>query len=158
MDKEIIKAMNKKPKKNSPFKKWWDKNRHIVMRILFFPVWAVIWSRKKIIAYLNANTQWNESRANEILNYYVPRFAEWDEESHSFYFFDNGYGWNIGLARKYLKFRDRRFWTLYTNWGGGKIRSYLIHNFNLDGFTKEVIDYDYGRTEINFKMDNLTIE
>ena len=153
MNNEVIKAMSKKSPKESNFKKWWRKNSYKVWRIVLFPVWAFVWSRDKIKTYLNSRTEWSESRANEILNYYIPRCANWDNEDKTFYFFDNGYGWSMGLAKKYLKPKDRRFWKLYASWCGGRVRDYLINNFELEGFTKEVGNCCYdGWTEITFTM------
>ena len=152
MNNEVIKAMNKKPRKDSNFKKWWRKNGYKVWRVVLFPLWAFVWSRDKIKTYLNARTEWSESRANEILSYYVPRFADWDNEDKAFYFFDNGYGWSMSLAKKHLKLKDRRFWKLYASWGGGDVRDYLINNFELEGFTKKVRNGCDGWTEITFTM------
>lgn len=151
MNKEIIKAMNKKPCKDTAFKKWWKKNRYIVMRIIFFPIWAYIWCNQKVEPWLNSRNSWNENRANKILNYYIPRYAEWDKESKTFYLFDNGYGWSMA-TKKYIKLKDRRFWKLYTFCCGGKIRDYLINTFELEGFTKEVEDTDGYSTEITFTI------
>lgn len=152
MNNEVIKAMNKKPRKDSNLKKWWRKNGYKVWRVVLFPLWAFVWSRDKIKTYLNARTEWSESRANEILNYYVPRFADWDKNDKTFYFFDNGYGWSMGFAKKYLRLKDRRFWKLYASWCGGRVRDYLINNFELEGFTKEVGNCWDGWTEIIFTM------
>ncbi len=152
MNNEVIKAINGKSSKESNFKKWWRKNGYKVWRIVLFPLWAFVWSRDKIKTYLNSRTEWSESKANEILNYYVPRYAEWDNKDKTFYLFDNGYGWSMDLAKKYLKLKDRRFWKLYASWGGGRVRDYLINNFELEGFTKKVgLCYD-GWTEITFTM------
>ena len=152
MNNEIIKAMNKKPRKESNFKKWWRKNGYKVWRVVLFPLWAFVWSRDKIKTYLNSRTEWSESRADEILSYYIPRCANWDNEDKTFYFFDNGRGWSMSFAKKYLKLKDRRFWKLYTGWYGGRVRNYLIDNFELEGFTKEVGDCSDGGTEITFTM------
>lgn len=152
MNNEVIKAMNKKSTKESNFKKWWRKNSYKVWRVVFFPVWAFVWSKDKIKAYLNSCTEWSERRANEILNYYIPRYAEWDNKDKTFYFFDNGYGWSMGLAKKYLKLKDRRFWKLYAGWGGGQVRDYLIDNFELEGFTKKIGNCYDGWTEVTFTM------
>ena len=152
MNKEVIKAMNKKENRFNAIKKWWDKNGYKVMRIVLFPVWWGIKTKEKITSYLNSREEWNEERVKEILNYYIPRMADWDEEDKCFYFFDNGYGWSIGLAKKYLKRKDRRFWNVHHGWGGGKIRSYLINEFELEGFEKEVGNCSDGWTEIAFRM------
>ena len=152
MNNEVIKAMNKQPRKESNLEKWWRKNGYKVWRIVLFPLWIYVWSRDKIKTYLNSRTEWSESRANEILNYYIPRRAGWDNEDKTFYFFDNGIGWSMNFAKKYLKFKDRRFWKLYASWGGGRVRDYLINNFELEGFTKEVGNCYDGWTEITFTM------
>ena len=56
------------------------------------------------------------------------------------------------FAKKYLKRKDRRFWNVHEGWAGGNIRSYLINNFELDGFAKEIGDCYDGWTEITFTM------
>lgn len=151
MNNEVIKAMNKQPHKTSNFKKWWRKNRHIVMRIIFFPIWVCIWIiSEKIRPWLNSRNKWNETRANEILNYYIPRCAKWNNEEKTFYLFDNGYGWH--MYRKYIKLKDRRFWELHTGWCGGKIRDYLLTSFELEGFTKEIGNTYDGFTEVTFTI------
>lgn len=152
MNNEVIKAMNKKSRKDSNLKKWWRKNDYKVWRVVLFPLWAFVWSRDKIKDYLNARTEWSESRADEILGYYVPRCADWDNEDKTFYLFDNGCGWSMGFAKKHLKLKDRRFWKLYASWGGGRVRRYLINSFELEGFTKEVGNCYDGWTEITFTM------
>lgn len=152
MNKEIIKAMNRKEKKQT-FRKWWNKNGYKVNRIIFFPVWIFALTCDKVIKWLNNRQKWNEERANEILNYYIPRRAEWVEDEKEFYFFDNGFGWSINLAKKHLKRKDRRFWKIYSCGWFNKIREYLIENFELEGFTKKVLDVDGIWTEISFKMN-----
>ncbi len=152
MNKEVVKAMNKKENRFNAIKKWWDKNGYKVMRVVLFPVWFGIKAKEKITSYLNSREEWSEERVKEILNYYIPRLADWDEEDKCFYFFDNGYGWSIGLAKKYLKRKDRRFWNVHNDWCGGKIRSYLIDEFELEGFEKEVGNCSEGWTEIAFRM------
>ena len=152
MNKEVVKAMNKKENRFNAIKKWWDKNGYKVMRVVLFPIWLGIKAKEKITSYLNSREEWSEERVKEILNYYVPRLADWDEEDKCFYFFDNGYGWSIGLAKKYLKRKDRRFWNVHNDWCGGKIRSYLINEFELEGFEKEVGNCSDGWTEIAFRM------
>lgn len=151
MNAEIIKAMNKKEKKH-PIRKWWNKNGYKVRRVIFFPIWATIVIKDKLKNWLDNRETWSEERANEILNYYVPRRADWDNEDKTFYFFDNGYGWGMPFAKKYLKRKDRRFWEVWNSWSGGEIRLYLINQFELEGFTKEVRNCDSTWTEIVFTM------
>ena len=152
MNKEIIKAMNKKENRTNAIKKWWNKNGYKVMRVVLFPIWWGINAKEKITLYLNLREEWSEERVKEILNYYIPRNSDWNEDDKSFYFFDNGYGWSMVLAKKYLKRKDRRFWNVHRGVGGGKIRSYLIEEFELEGFKKEIGDCSDGWTEITFRM------
>ena len=154
MNKEIVKAMQ--GKKEHKARKWWRKNGYIVWRVVLFPLWIGEILRHEINTRLNSKQEWNEERANKILNYYIPRRAEWDDKEQCFYFFDNGMGWNLALAKRYLKRKDRRFWKVNCGWWGGKMREYLIEKFQLEGFTKEVRDaidaYD-NWTEITFKLN-----
>ena len=150
MNNEIIKAMNKKPK-NNIFRKWWSKNDYKVNRVIFFPIWVGIIATEKIQKRLNARQVWSEERVKTILDYYVPRKAEWCEEDKTFYFFDNGMGWG-NLAKKYLKRKDRRWWNNHRGWVGGKIRDYLINNYEIAGFTKEVGNCANEWTEVSFTM------
>ena len=152
MTKEIIKAMNKKETKIDELLKWWSKNGYKIMRVVFFPIWIGIKVKEKITSHLNSREEWSEERAKEILNYYIPRKSEWNEESKCFYFFDNGYGWSMCYAKKHLKRKDRRFWNVHKGWDGGKIRSYLIDKFELEGFEKKVGNCCDGWTEISFTM------
>ena len=152
MNKEIIKAMNKKETKIDKLRKWWSKNGYKVMRIILFPIWWGIKAKEKIISYLNSKCEWSEERANKILSYYIPRKADWNENDKCFYFFDNGMGWEMKHNRKKIKLKDRRWWKNYTRIWGGKVRTYLIEKFELEGFEKIVGNtYDFY-TEISFKM------
>lgn len=151
MNNEIVKAMNRKPKKNT-FRKWWSKNGYKVNRVILFPIWIGTVIAEKVKKYLNSREVWSEERAKEILDYYIPRRAEWSETDKTFYFFDNGYGWSIGYAKKYLKKRDRRWWNVNRGWVGGKIRDYLINEYEITGFTKEIGNCSEGWTEISFTM------
>ena len=153
LNKEITKAMNKKEKKHT-IRKWWNKNGYKVLRVVFFPIWIVGLICEKTTNWLNNRQKWNEKRANEILNYYIPRTSEWDKENNEFYFFDNGYGWGMNIAKMYLKRKDRRFWKVNSGSWGHKMRSYLIDEFELEGFTKEVLNCDDGWTEIVFKLNS----
>ena len=153
MNKEVVKAMNKKETKTNEIRKWWNKNGYKVMRVILFPLWWGICIKDKVNYYLNKKEEWSEERADEILNYYIPRKAEWDAEEKEFYFFDNGLGWEMKCHHnRYIKLKDRRWWRLHAYGWGGKVRTYLIDKFELEGFTKEVGDTYDSRTEIIFKM------
>jgi hypothetical protein len=151
MNKEVMKAMNKKETKLDNFRKWWRSNGYKVMRVVLFPVWGYVVAREKITTYLNARTEWSEERANEILSYYVPRKSEWDAEEQVFYFADNGMGWSMKYHQKKIKMKDRRWWRKYTAGWGGQVRDYLLEKFELEGFEKIVGDTYDSWTEITFK-------
>ena len=153
MNKEIIKAMNRKPKEKGKLRKWWDKNHIKVMRVVLFPLWIWAIICDKLSDWIVYRNRWNEARAKEIFDYYIPRRAEWCADENEFYFFDNGYGWSINLAKKYLKRKDRAFWKNNIGWGGGKMRNYLLYHFELEGFTKEVLNDSADWTEIAFKKN-----
>ena len=151
MNKEIVKAMQ--GKKEHKARKWWGNNGYKILRVVLFPLWLVELLQDKINYHLNRKQEWNEERATEILNYYIPRRSEWDAENKSFYFFDNGMGWNIKLAKRYLKREDRRFWKVHSAWWGGEMRTLLIEKFELEGFTKELGNCSEGWTEIYFTLN-----
>lgn len=150
MNKEVVKAMQSK--REHKVRKWWRKNGYKIWRVVLFPLWAgeILWN--EINTWLNRKEVWNEERANKILNYYIPRRSEWNEAEQCFYFFDNGMGWCIAYAKKFLRRKDRRFWEVNSGWWGGKMREYLVENFQLEGFTKKVL-MDDEWTEISFNLN-----
>ena len=150
MNKEIIKAMQ--GKKEHKVRTWWRKNGYKVLRVVLFPLWFGGLAWEAINKRLNSKQEWNEERANEILNYYIPHRAEWNEKEQCFYFFDNGMGWSMAYAKQFLKRKDRRFWKVNTGWWGGKMRDYLVEKFQLEGFTKELGICD-DWTEITFNLN-----
>jgi hypothetical protein len=150
MNAEIVKAINEKNKKH-PIRKWWNKNGYKIMRVILFPIWICIVATEIINEYFNSRQKWSDERANEILSYYIPRKSDWNEETKTFYFFDNGMGWR-NLAQKHLKRKDRRWWNNYNRFCGGEIRRYLIDKFELEGFSKELGNCDEGWTEISFTL------
>ena len=144
--------MNRKNKKH-PIRDWWHNNGYKVMRVVLFPIWIPVWAVDKIQNKIYVRTEWSDERANKILSYYVPRKCSWNEEEQELYFFDNGYGWSISHAKKYLKRKDRRFWNKFNGWSGGRIPEYLLNTFELEGFTKELGNCEDGWTEIYFKKN-----
>lgn len=151
MNNEILKAMQRK--KEHKIRKWWNKNGYKILRVILFPLWIGSVLLKKINAWLNDKEEWNEERATKILNYYIPRRAKWDAKDKKFYFFDNGMGWDIGFAKRYLKLKDRRFWKVHCGWYGGKMRNFLMNRFELQGFTKELGNCSEEWTEISFVLN-----
>ena len=152
MTSEVIKAMNRKKPRPSAIRKWWNKNGYIVNRIILFPIWIGCILKRKIDYWLNSKNGWSDERAQEILSYYIPRKAEWDANEKCFYFFDNGYGWSRKENRKYLKWKDRRWWKIHRCGWGGEIRQYLIDKFELEGFRKEVGNCDDDWSELTFYL------
>ena len=153
MNNEVIKAMNKKEdSKIKQFKKWWRKNGYKVMRVVLFPLWWGVCAKNKIHDYRYKRLEWSEEKANEILSYYIPRKSKWDNEDKTFYFADNGMGWSMKYHQKKIKLKDRAWWRKYTSGWGGKVRTYLLEKFELEGFTKEVGDTYDSWTEVCFRM------
>lgn len=144
MNKEVVKAMQKKDNKSKIWI-WWRKNNYKVLRVILFPVWFALLFND----WINKRVEWDETRANEILNYYIPRASKWDEEEKCFYFFDNGLGWNFSLAKQYLKRRDYRFWKKWRF----RIQQFLRGKFELEGFIKKDNSYWHDETDITFYLD-----
>ena len=156
MNKEIVKAMNKKKASNFrvTVKRWWRKNDYKIRRIIFFPIWIITVLKDLYNTHADSKEGWDEKRAEEILNYYVPRRFHWIPERQSFYYFDNGRGWGITSAKKYLKRKDRRFWRIHAGWFGGEMRDFMINKFELEGCTKRVGDCADEWTEIEYTLNN----
>ena len=150
MNAEVKKAMEKKTTFN--FYKWWRENGYKVLRVVLFPVWMGYVLKEKYVAKQDSKEVWDEARANEILNYYIPRASEWNENTKEFYFFDNGIGWGLYHAKCYLKRKDRKFWKVNSGSFGWKMRDYLIEKFELEGFTKELGNCSEGFTEVIFTL------
>ena len=149
MNKEVIKAMEKKEESSfNNFRKWLSRNRQKILRVILFPIYIITILCDKHKKMVRKANPWNEARAEEILNYYIPRSSDWSDEEKDFYYFNNGIGWNICYAKKYLKRKDRNFWKYNYN----QIRRYLIEKFELEGFVKEVGECGDGWTELNFKL------
>lgn len=154
MNAEVIKAMNKKSKTKTTFKKvskWWRNNNYKVYRVILFPIWCGVLAKRRFDCWVASRNEWSEARADEIFQYLIPRCAEWDAGAKEFYFFDNGMGW-AQHYNKHLKRKDRNFWKTHKGWSGGKLRIYLIKSFELEGFKKEVGNCSEGWTEITFKL------
>lgn len=149
MNKEVIKAMEKKEESFfNNLKKWWSKNSYKIFRVILFPIYIITILCDKYKAIVRKANPWNEERAQEILNYYIPRSSDWSDEEKAFYYFNNGFGWDMCFAKKYLKRKDRNFWKYNYN----QIRRYLIDKFELEGFIKEVGECGNGWTELNFNL------
>lgn len=148
MTKEVEKAIKKASKKNRKvpqIKNWWRQNSYKVYRVIFFPIWIVAIISEKIKNYSYSHNQWSKQEVDRILNYYVPRRAEYDEEEKTFYLYYNCFGKTLGNAKKYLKRKDRKFWEKYNY----AIHEYLKKEYELEGF-KKVVDKCANGIEIEF--------
>lgn len=149
MTKETMKVIQNKQKRH-PYHDWWQKHGYKVLRVIFFPIWFFIVVIEKIHNKVYTNIDWDEERVNKVLNYYIPRVSTWKPKEKVFYFFDNGFGWNLCFAKKHLKRKERRFWKKFTGLAGGEIKEYLIKSFELEGFNKEIISTWSTTLEIIF--------
>ena len=153
MNKEIKKAINRKERKHS-IRKWWRKNSYKVARIIFWPIWLYMVIEEKYKTKRYKSLEWSEERAREVLEYYIPRYTDWHAEEKFFHLADNGMGWTMReVVRKCVKRKNRAWWNKFASPWGGKIREYLIKDFELEGFTKTIEDDDYGWTEITFTLN-----
>lgn len=85
MNKEILKAIEDKQKEH-PFRDWWNKNGYKVMRVVLFPIWIYVEISDRIKAWNYERTTWDEERADEILQHYIPRRSDWLPEEKAFGF------------------------------------------------------------------------
>lgn len=163
MNKEVAKAINKKNKLNDWYKKqyeknlkkeeskwrnWLRKNRHIIFRVILFPIWIAILYANMLDRFLDSRTLWCEERANKILRNYVLDVAIWKSKNQTLYLADFCDNWRFRCAKYHIKIRDRRFYRLYEE----RMRLYLIESFMLDGFTKVVRNCENNCVEILFKV------
>ena len=110
--------------------------------------------KERINTCLNSKNEWNEERANEILSYFIPRAAVWSEDTKTFYYANSGTDWDLNYCIEYLNKEDRIWWNCNSKPFGGKIKTYLVEEFELDGFTKEIVyTNDEGWVEILFKSN-----
>lgn len=147
MNKEVLKAIKNKETEH-PFRDWWSENNYKVFRIILFPIWIYVEISDRIKKWNYERTTWDEKRADEILNRYIPKSSDWLSEKKAFWFFDNGYGWEFQSAKKFLKRKDYLFWRKFS-W---EIEKYLINKFELEGFEKEVINTYGTDVEIIFRQ------
>lgn len=163
MNKEVAKAINKKNKLNDRYRKqyeknskkreskwrnWLRKNRHIIFRVIFFPIWIAIIYANMLDRFLDSRTLWCEERANKILQNFVLDVAIWKRENQTLYLADFYYDWRFEWVKYHIKKKDYRFYRLYED----RMRLYLIESFMLDGFTKVVRNCENNCVEILFKI------
>ena len=163
MNKEIAKAITKKNKLNDWYRKqykknskkeeskwrnWLRKNRHIIFRVILFPVWFAVIFAEMIDRVLDSRTLWCEERANKILQNFVLDVAIWERENQTLYLADFCYDWRFEWVKYHIKKKDYRFYRLYED----RMRLYLIESFMLDGFTKVVRNCENNCVEILFKI------
>lgn len=138
MNKEAAKAINR-AEKNHPVRDWFKENHYNINKVLFFYVYIPVIIKEKRYKAL----QWDETKAQKILEYYVPRKAMWDRKDQCFYFFD--FDMN---NPKLIKRKDRRFWKKFSR---REMRKYLKEKFELEGFAKNVLKIDWDDIEIIFE-------
>lgn len=135
MTKEVEKAIKKANKKNSKISKikyWWSINDYKVYRVILFPICIIVTISEKIKNYSYSHNQWSKQEVDRILNYYVPRRAEYDKEEKTFYLYYSCFGETLENSKKYLKRKDRKFWKKYNY----AIHEYLKKEYELKGFKK----------------------
>lgn len=110
--------------------------------------------KERINTCLNSRNEWDEVKANEILSYFIPRASVWSEDTKTFYYANSGTDWELNYCIEYLDKEDCIWWNCNSKPFGGKIKTYLVEKFELDGFTKEIVyTNDEGWVEILFKSN-----
>lgn len=155
MNQEVLKAMNKSNKEKFSVKV--KKVLKKIDKIILYPVCLMCEGFDELGAkyqkWQASKNEWDEARAKEIFDYFIPRRCNWNEKDKTFYYFNNGYGWDMAIAKKYLKRKDRTFWKIHCGWWGNEMRKYLCEKYELEGFRKIVYhNYNPHFTEISFKL------
>ena len=145
MNKEVLKAMNKKEKKTSNFKKWWNKNNYKVCRVLFFYIYLPSIAYEKIKKHIRKQIAWSEEKATKALNYFLPHVLEFVEEDNAYYYCTNWHydGWNIA---KKVPFGMKKWAKKF----GYETLKYLEEGYENAEFSKS-IEKDYCDTWIKFE-------
>lgn len=123
-------------------RRWWDKNGHIILRILLFPLWIGILVNEKIKAYQYENMVYSDKRSKQILDRYLPRLfsiiiRDGDPDqpirvlvsnSHDPYGIDISWDRGLGIPK-----RRRRDYTYYQKFYT-QVQEYLWTRYEIDGW------------------------
>lgn len=118
-----------------PLRKWWSNNGYKVLRVVLFPVWAVIWSSRKIQEKRDRVLQWSDERATAILDKTLPSLLE-NEDGALWYCSD----WRTHFYnRKGIHGKNKRFAYKYN----ARIHVFLFEKYQIEGYEKTIEKANY---------------
>lgn len=140
MSKVKFKKPSTKKKSNRRFGHIRTKNYDCFF--LLFPLIPIVLLLDWIDTKYYKSLKWSNRTADKVLNRFLPKAAEYDEKTDSFYYNTSWYSYHavpFGYRNWYQKFKD-------------ELDDYLINNYHPEGYTKTVEKGDtYYDPEIAFK-------
>lgn len=136
---EQVKKRTEKREKNKNKKKWWIiKTENYTIPIYFLPFAIFIIPFDKLKNYIYNSMTWNEEKAKKVLDKMLPRILEWNKEENHYWCHIRKYGW--WYSQKRIPF----YYKKWTNKFSYELKKYLIEKYELEYYTKEVLDdYDW---------------
>ena len=111
---------------------------------LLFPLIPIVMLLNWIDMKYYKSLKWSDRTADKVLNHFLPKVAEYDEKTDSFYYNTSWYAYRavpFGYHNWYQKFKD-------------ELDNYLITDYRPEGYTKTVENGDtYYNPEIIFKKN-----
>lgn len=138
-----------KAKKNanpSRIRKWWKRNQHIILRIVFFYIWIPSKIADRIWEYNYNKCVWSEEKAKRILDCTIPFFFDKDEKTGELSFPIRG-RYNLAY-QKGIKRKDKRFAKRYNE----KIFQYLFSDYQIEGYEKTIAEFNFKNFVIFTKV------
>ena len=142
MSKVKFKKPSTKKKSNRRFGHIRTKNYDCFF--LLFPLIPIVLLLDWIDTKYYKSLKWSNRTADKVLSRFLPKVAEYDEKTDSFYYNTNWYPYHavpFGYRNWYQKFKY-------------ELDDYLINNYHPEGYTKTVEKGDtYYNPEIAFKKN-----
>lgn len=136
--------------KRNCFIYWYCNIASKILQFLLLPTYLFITQKKKHEENQKRIVEWNEARAKEILDYWVPQRSNWDSKKKVYRLYLNGsLSWSAESNKEYLAKKDYKFWDY--NWK--KILDYLVNTYEADGFTKIVLSHGIVSANIEFCLN-----
>ena len=138
------KIKNKKPKANR--KKWWViKTKNYVIPLYLLPIALIIIPFYKFNDLIESKClKWSNERADKVLNKWLLKVLEWDEET-------NEYSRSINVFGNWFSYKSMPFGHRKWAWKHEyTLKDYLLEKYENPNYTKTV-EKDYDWYEIIFK-------
>ena len=136
---EFKKALEtKKEKKTYKFKSYYTEY------IILYPLMIIVYYWNKIFEIWENSLKWNDKKTEKILAYAFPKIAEVNKEEGSIGRYIRS--WGVYVKEWHVKWYHKDYCSKYNQ----RIITYLIEQFEIDGFVKEVTVEDKEWTYIKF--------